>query len=160
RHQANAMNTGETRVEEALPGRDQSIVCVTSRGRLEEAAGMMLTQILGKHSFKTEVVKPQAVSRSQIDQLHCADAAVICICYMDAGDSTSHLRYLIRRLRQRVPTARLLVAIWPSDHPVHVQKERQESLGADFYVSSVRAAVDVCLEASAALDKRASAASS
>ena len=118
---------------------------------------MMLTQILGKHSLKTEVVKPQAVSRSQIDQLHCADAAVICICYIDAGDSTSQLRYLIRRLRQRVPTARLLVAIWPSDHPVRVQKERQESLGADFYVSSVRAAVDVCSKVAFPSEQRASA---
>src|SRR5262249_14619003 len=136
---------------------DRSIVCVASRGRLEEAAGMMLTQILSKHSLKAEVVKPQAVSRSQIGQLHCAGAAVICICYIDAGDSTSQLRYLIRRLRQQVPTARLLVAIWPSDHSVRVQKERQESLGADFYVSSVRAAVDVCLEASVTVEKKASA---
>lgn len=154
RHQANAKNTGDTRVE-----MDQGIVCVASRGRLEETAGMMLAQILSKHSLNAELVKPQAVSRSQIDQLHCAGAAVICICYIDAGDSTSQLRYLIRRLRQRVPTARVLVAIWPSDHPVRVQKERQESLGADFYVSSVRAAVDLCLEANAAFEKRASAAS-
>ena len=119
----------------------------------------MLTQILSKHRLKAEVIKHQAVSRSQIDQLHCADAAVICICYIDAGDSTSQLRYLIRRLRQRVPTAEVLIAIWPSDHPVRVQKERQDSLGGDYYVSSVRAAVDICLEASAALEKRTSAVS-
>jgi AI-2E family transporter len=159
RRQANANNTVETRGEEALSPTDQSVVCVTSRGRLEEAAGMMLAQILSKHSFKAEVVKPQAVSRSQIGQLHCAGAAVICICYIDAGDSTSQLRYLIRRLRQRIPTARLLVAIWPSDHPVRAQNERQESLGADFYVSSVRDAVDVCLKASAPIEKKASAVS-
>ena len=157
--QANAKTSGETRADEALPVTDQSVVCVASRGRLEEAAGMMLAQILSKHGLKAEAVKPHAVSRSQIGQLHCADAAVICISYIDAGDSTSHLRYLIRRLRQRAPTARLLVAIWPSDHPVRVQKERQESLGADYYVSSVRAAVDVCSKASAAIEKKASAVS-
>jgi predicted PurR-regulated permease PerM len=161
RRQATAMNSGETVVEEEPPpGSTQRLVCVASRGLLEEAVGLMLVQILGKHRLKAEVMKHQAVSRSQIGQLRCADAAVICICYIDAGDSTSQLRYLIRRLRQRVPTARLLVAIWPSDHPVRVQKERQESLAADYYVSSVRAAVDVCLEASAALEKRASAVSS
>jgi hypothetical protein len=66
---------------------------------------------------------------------------------------------LIRRLRQRVPTARILVGIWPSDHPVRVQKERQQSLGADFYVSSVRAAVDICLEASSTPEKKAGAVS-
>ena len=159
RRQSTAMNIGETGVEKPLPGRDQTVVCVASRGALEEAAGMMVAQILSKHGLKAEVVKPQAVSRSQIDQLHCADAALICICYIDVGDSTSQLRYLIRRLRQRVPTAQLLIAIWPSDHPVRVQKERQDSLGADYYVSSVRAAVDVCLEASAAFEKRASAVS-
>ncbi len=92
RHQANAKNTGETRVEQVLPATEQGVVCVASRGRLEEAAGMMLAQILSKHSLKVEAVKPQAVSRSQIDQLHCAGAAVICICYIDAGDSTSQLR--------------------------------------------------------------------
>jgi hypothetical protein len=52
-----------------------------------------------------------------------------------------------------------LVAIWPSDHPVRVQKERQQSLGADFYVSSVRAAVDICLEASSTPEKKAGAVS-
>jgi hypothetical protein len=154
--QANAKSTGETRVEEALSAR-KSVVCVAARGRLEEAAGMMLAQILSKHTLKAEVVKPQSVSRSQIDQLHCVDAAVICICYIDTRDSTSQLRYLIRRLRQRVPSARLLVAIWPSDHPIRIQKERQESLGADFYVNSIRAAVDVCLEASLKSEKKASA---
>lgn len=158
RHHATEFD--ETRVDEAPPpGSDRSVVCVASRGPLEEAAGMMLAQILSKHSLKAEVVKHQAVSRSQIDQLHCADAAIICICYIDAGDSTSQLRYLIRRLRERVPTAQVLIAIWPSDHPVRVQKERQDSLGADYYVSSVRAAVDVCLEASGAFKKTASAVS-
>jgi len=148
---------GETRAEEeSPPGSDQSVVCVASRGPLDQAAGMMLAQILSKHSLKAEMVKHQAVSRSQIDQLHCADAAVICICYIDAGDATSQLRYLIRRLRQRVPTAQLLVAIWPSDHRVRVHKERQESLGADYYVSSVRAAANICLESSTAFKKRAS----
>jgi hypothetical protein len=159
RQQSNAKTTGETRLEEAPPTRDHGVVCIASRGRLEEAAGLMVAQILGKHGLSAEVVKPKAVSRSQIDQLHCAGAAVICICYIDVGNSTSQLRYLIRRLRHRVPTARLLVAIWPSDHLVRVQKERQESLGADFYVSSVRAAVDVCLEASAVGEERASAVS-
>jgi hypothetical protein len=53
---------------------------------------MMLAQILTKHTLNAEMIKPQAVSRAQIDQLHCVDAAVICICYIDAGDSTSRLR--------------------------------------------------------------------
>jgi len=157
RRQATAMNVVETRVqEEPPPGSDQSVVCVASRGPLDQGAGMMLAQILSKHSLKVEMVKHHAVSRSQIDQLHCTDAAIICICYIDAGDATSQLRYLIRRLRQRVPTSQVLVAVWPSDHPARVQKERQESLGADYYVSSVRAAVDICLASSTAFKKRAS----
>jgi predicted PurR-regulated permease PerM len=158
RQQAHAKNTGETRVEQDLRASER-LICVASRGRLEQAAGMMLAQILTKHTLNAEMIKPQAVSRAQIDQLHCVDAAVICICYIDAGDSTSRLRYLIRRLRQRVPNAQILVAIWPSDHPVRVQKERQQSLGADFYVSSVRAAVDICLEASSTPEKKAGAVS-
>jgi DNA-directed RNA polymerase subunit L len=60
---------------------------------------------------------------------------------------TSPLRFLLKRLRQRVGDARLLVALWPSDHPVISDQNIRVALSADEYVTSLRDAVNACLKA-------------
>ncbi len=38
-----------------------------------------------------------------------------CISYLDISGSPAHLRYLMQRLRQRLPTGTpILVGLWPS----------------------------------------------
>jgi hypothetical protein len=60
---------------------------------------------------------------------------------------TSPLRFLLKRLRQRVGDARLLVALWPSDHPAMSDQKVKAALSADEYVTSLRDAVNACLKA-------------
>ena len=85
-----------------------------------------------------------------IDRFERDRAAAVCICYVDLSGATSTMRFLIRRLRQRLPDARLLIAIWPKDHPILTSKP-QNSLGEIDYELSLGAALKFCVAASAAV---------
>ena len=65
-----------------------------------------------------EIVAHEAVSRNAIGGFRREGVPMVCVCYLDMSGHTSPLRFLLKRLRQRVGDARLLVALWPSDHPV------------------------------------------
>ena len=82
--------------------------------------------------------------------------AIICVCYVDLTGSTSAMRFLVRRLRQRLPDAQLLIAVWPKEHPLLSDKRLKQNLGEAEYVSSLRLAVKFCAEARGVSDGSAS----
>ncbi|MGX7705450.1 AI-2E family transporter [Methylobacterium sp. Gmos1] len=135
---------------DALPDewrREGAVLCVAGRGPLDEAASMMLAQLLEKHGFGTRVVPFEAVSRAEIASLDAAAARMICISYLEISGTPAHLRYLIQRVRRRAPAAQVLVGLWPSDDAVLSDPGARESLGADHYAVSLREGVEACLEA-------------
>ena len=75
---------------------------------------------------------------------------MVCISYLEIKDNPAHLRYLLRRLRQKVDRAPILVGLWPAEDPVLRDETRRAALGADYYVTSLREAVKACLEAARA----------
>jgi len=122
-------------------------VCViAAHSKLDEVAAIILTQLLRKQGLTAEVLPKDAVSRAAMTQFN-KNAPIFCICYIDDLGRASHLRFLLRRLRQRLPSAGLLVITWPSDHLLLSDDAMRTSLGADQYLSSLRQAVDACLRA-------------
>ena len=74
---------------------------------------------------------------------------MVCLCYLEIGGTPSHLLPL-RRLRQRLPNARLLVGLWPAEQAILTDDRLRAAVGADIYTSSLREAVEACLEAARA----------
>lgn len=122
------------------------LMCIAGRGPLDEAPAAMLAQLLGKHGLDAKVVPHDAVSRSNILGFEAEGVAMICISYLDISGNPAHLRYLLRRLRQRVPDACILVGLWPADDAVLRDENLRKAIGADRYVTSLREAVAACLE--------------
>ena len=125
---------------------ENPIKCIAARGPLDEAAATILVQLLGKHGLNAELVRHEAVSRNGIERFETEGIAIVCICYLDMNGTTSFLRFLLRRLRQRVGDASVLVALWPTDHPVISDRTLRAALSADDYVTSLRGAVSACLK--------------
>ena len=123
------------------------ILCIAGRGPLDEAASEMLAQLLAKHGLPARVVPHEAVSRSNVLGLDVDDVAMVCISYLEISGAPAHLRYLLRRLRQRLPDAPMLVGLWPAEDAVLQDAEMRRMIGADYYVSSLRDGVAACLEA-------------
>ncbi|AWN45495.1 AI-2E family transporter [Methylobacterium terrae] len=127
--------------------REGAVLCVAGRGPLDEAASMMLAQLLGKHGFGTRVVPFEDVTRSGIASLAAEDARMVCISYLEISGTPAHLRYLVQRLRRRAPEAQVLVGLWPADDAVLTDPDARATLGADHYAVSLREGVEACLEA-------------
>jgi hypothetical protein len=83
----------------------------------------------------------------------------VCISYLEISGSPAHLRYLLRRLRQKLPKAPLLVGLWPREEVILTDAALRSQVGADHYVVTLREALRVCIEAAdaaaAAHDPRA-----
>jgi hypothetical protein len=123
------------------------ILCIAGRGPLDEAAASMLAQLLHKHGLQARVLAHNVVSRGFIGSLDPEGVAMVCLCYLEIDGAPSHLRYLLRRLRQRVPAAKLLVGLWPADQAILTDDRLRAAVGADVYTSSLREAVEACLDA-------------
>ena len=121
------------------------VLCIGGRGPLDEAAAAMLAQLLDKHGLGARVSGFQAASRQAIASLDLNGVAMICISYLDIRGNPSHLRYLLQRLRARAPRLPILVGLWPADDEVLRSERLRTAVGADYFVSSLREAVDACV---------------
>jgi predicted PurR-regulated permease PerM len=123
------------------------ICTIAAHTQLDEIAAIILAHLLRRQGVQAQVLAKDAVSRASIAHFDPKDARILCICYIDDLGKPSHLRFLLRRLRQRVPAAYLMALVWPSDHPVLRDGTLRASLGADRYFSSLQHAVETCLKA-------------
>jgi predicted PurR-regulated permease PerM len=138
---------------EALPAAWRAkapVLCIAGRGPLDEAAASMLSQLLHKNGLKARVLKHEAASRTHIGSLDGEGVVMVCLCYLEIGGAPSHLRYLLRRLRLRLPAARLVVGLWPAEQAILTDDRLRAAVGADVYTTSLREAVEACLEAARA----------
>ncbi len=131
------------------------VLCVAGRGALDEAACTMLVQLLGKHGLQARVVSQEGVSRGRIASLDVDGVAMVCVSYIEASGSPSPLRYMMRRLRQRLPGAPILVGLWHADAALLGDERLRAMVGADHYVTILRDAVNACLAAAHAASETA-----
>ena len=125
-----------------------AVLCVAGKGPLDEAASAMLAQLLGKHGMGARVVSYEEVSREEIGSLDVSGVVMVCISYLDITGSPAHLRYLIERLRQHLPSgAHVLVGVWPAGDATLTDKAAQHAIGADHYTGSLEKAVTSFAEA-------------
>lgn len=126
----------------------RAVLCIAGRGPLDEAASIMLCQLLSKHGLGAHVVGHGEVSRDRISSLDVTGTAMACISYLDITGSPAHLRYLMRRLRDRLPRgAPILVGLWPSGDSALQDEKVRAAIGADYFTSSLTEAVTACAEA-------------
>ena len=125
-----------------------AVLCIAGRGPLDEAAAMMLSQLLGKHGMQGRVVGYAEVGRDRIGSFDTTGAVMACISYLDIAGSPAYLRFLVQRLRQRLPRGTpILVGLWPTQDAALKDKAIQAQTGADYFVSSLAESVSACVDA-------------
>jgi predicted PurR-regulated permease PerM len=123
-----------------------AVACVAGRGPFDDSVSAMLLQLLAQNEVAAKSIRHDAVSREAIGRADFADARVVMLSYLELAGSPAHLRYLIRRVRQRAPGAVVIVGLWPEGEEALSSREIQQAIGADRYVSTLRAAVEAALE--------------
>jgi predicted PurR-regulated permease PerM len=124
-----------------------AVLCIAGRGPLDEAAAAMLAQLLEKHGIGARLAPYDAVSRANLDALDAAGVMMLCISYLEISGNPAYLRYLLERLKRRLQHRPILVGMWPAADPVLKDPALRREIGADYYTTTLREAVETCLEA-------------
>lgn len=91
------------------------VLCLGGRSPLDDASAAMTAQLLSKHGMPATPIFHENLSRAAIARLPVEGVGAICVCYLATTGSPAHLRFLLRRLRQRAPHTRLILGLWDSD---------------------------------------------
>ena len=123
------------------------VLCIATRGPLDEATSVILAQLLEKHGFSCRLVTYDEVSREKIETLDTANVAIVCISCLDIGGSPAHLRYLIQRLRHRLlQGVQIIVGIWPSEDAAQRDDAARTAIGASALAASLEGTVTQCVQ--------------
>jgi predicted PurR-regulated permease PerM len=126
---------------------DVPVLCVAARTPLDEAAAIMLAQLCNAHGLAARVEAAEALSTANIFRLETTGVTLVCLSYLDAANP-AHMRYAVRRLRRKLPHARIMIGCWTSvDDAVRLEALR-EGAKADLFASTLREATRMCVEES------------
>ena len=120
------------------------ILCVAGRGPLDEAVSGILVQLLAKHGFTGRLVTYDEVSREKIETLDTTKVAIVCVSFLDINGSPAHLRYLVQRLRRRLPQGvEIIVGIWSSDEAAQRDDAARTAIDATRLTGSLEGTVNL-----------------
>jgi hypothetical protein len=106
----------------------------------------MFAQLCNVHGLGTRVEGPAALSTNNIFRLETEGVALICLSYLNASNP-AQVRYAVRRLRRKLPRARIMVGLWSGLDNSERAAAIRESSKADMFASTLREATRICIEA-------------
>jgi predicted PurR-regulated permease PerM len=86
------------------------VLCLPGVGLLDEAAAMVIVQLLERRGLGARIEPVGALSMTQIFNWDTKDVALVCLCYVE-NVSSAQVRYAVRRIRRRAPDAAIMVAL-------------------------------------------------
>jgi hypothetical protein len=81
------------------------------------------------------------VSARHLDQLDMAGVQMACLCYLEPG-TFANARYLVRRLRRRLPKAEIIAGFWTLSAEQIEQREALTATGVDLVVNLTQKAIE------------------
>jgi predicted PurR-regulated permease PerM len=116
------------------------VLCIAGRGSLDEVVAAMLAQLLQKQGIGARTVPSRDVSAVNIARFDVAGTQMACLSYLEAGGLTN-ARYLVRRLRRRLPNVKILLGLWTLSDEQANSRDALRETGADIIVTSLGQAV-------------------
>ncbi len=114
------------------------VLCVSSRGPFDEAATLMLSQILARQGLASRTLSLAAIRAGERPE-NLDRIALICFSYLEPV-SLSQIRFTVRQARVAVPGVRILVGFWRERDPTTLDRLRRAT-SADFLVTSLNEAL-------------------
>jgi predicted PurR-regulated permease PerM len=122
------------------------VLCVAGRTPLDEAAAIMVSQLLTLHGLAARVEGPDALATANLFRMETAGVALVCLSYLDTTN-IAHIRYAVRRLRRKLPRAIIMVGCWNTNDGAERLDALRDGAKAYLFCSSFREAVQLCVEA-------------
>jgi predicted PurR-regulated permease PerM len=124
---------------------DHPVLCIASRSPLDEAAAMMLAQLLEIHGLSARVQPFADVASAKALKVDAPDAPLVCLSYFGAVGNPAHVRFLIRRLKRLMPNAKFLAGYWLLGEDPEKGEDWKSAVGAHFVAMSLTDAVALCV---------------
>jgi predicted PurR-regulated permease PerM len=91
--------------------RASPVLCVAGRGPLDEAAGILVVDMLGKYGIGARLVSAEDTSAANIAELDATGVRLVCVSYLEPG-TFKNARYQVRRLRKFIPGVPVIALFW------------------------------------------------
>jgi predicted PurR-regulated permease PerM len=92
----------------------RSVLCIPGSNKLDEAAALVLAQLLGRRGVGASAEKADTLSMSRFFSLDLSDTSLICVCYVDRP-SSAKIHYAVRRLTRKSEGAPIVLALLGDD---------------------------------------------
>jgi hypothetical protein len=89
----------------------QPLLCVAGRGPLDEAAALLLMDMLAKSGIGARLVSSEETSSAHIGSLSTEGVRLVCVSYLEPG-TFKNARYQVRRLRKHMPGVPIMALFW------------------------------------------------
>lgn len=128
------------------------ILCIPASHEGDELAALMLAHVLAESGVAATVLSSKLLAGESVEQAVGLAPSIVCISSLPPV-STIAARAFCKRLRARLPSARILVGLWqPDDVEFIARRERLAKAGADeTYPDLRRAAVGIAALAACTL---------
>jgi predicted PurR-regulated permease PerM len=124
-------------------GSPRSILCIPGSSKLDEAAALVLAQLLRHRGIGATAEKADTLSISKFFSLDLTDTSIACICYI-GEPSTAKIQHTVRRLNKKSGDARVLLAVLGTDAAV----PSDSATGAPVIGRTFRAALEALVRTS------------
>jgi predicted PurR-regulated permease PerM len=92
----------------------RSVLCIPGATKLDEAAALVLAQIMRRRGFGAVAEKADALSMSKFFSLELANTSLVCVCYVDRP-SSAKIQYAVRRLAKKSNSLGIMLAFLGAD---------------------------------------------
>jgi hypothetical protein len=127
------------------PLKSLPVLTAGARGNLDDAGAAMLGQLLARHGADVLVVPHEAMQLPGLRETDLGSPSVIAISYMNS-DSLAHARFLVRRLRRRLPEAMIVVCFWGYPASEEERRNPRDASGADRVATTIKEAIQAVIE--------------
>lgn len=88
----------------------RSVLCIPGSSKLDEAAALVLAQMLRRRGYGAVAEKTDSLSMSRFFSLDLADTSLVCICYVERP-SSAKIQYAVRRLGKKNPGGSIVLVL-------------------------------------------------
>ncbi len=87
-----------------------AVLCIGGQSELDEAAAHISAQVLDRHGLPSEALGPDVLRNAELFRRDFSAARFVALCFLD-GNSLSHMRHAVKKLRRKAPSAVIAVAV-------------------------------------------------
>ncbi len=116
------------------------VLCLPARAQRDEIAGAMLVQLLRQQGFEAENARASSSTDELVDFAVKVDPEAVCVSVV-APSTIIQARYLVAKLRGRLPQLKIVVGLWRATEKLAEVGERLRASGVDEVVASLTEAV-------------------